>query len=159
MTLLMPRVLMRPFLDPDKPENAEVVNILTSEKILLIGGINLLLVSVRVISAQALMGADRMGIPLVATMLSTWLGVGLGCLLAFYFGYGIVGMSLGLGAGLFLSAVSQGIYWRYASHHIARDANQQQLPQLVSNRASDSVDDQSERASSAPEQRGLPCTH
>ncbi len=119
LTLACPYYIMYPFVKPDNEDYQEIANILVQDKLLLIGGVNLALSSIKMVSAQSLMGAGVTGSWLAVNTSTAWIGVGLGYALAFNLGYGVLGLCLGFGGGLIISATAQGLYWRCKAQALA----------------------------------------
>lgn len=118
LTLVIPNILIRPFINSGDQNYEEIEKILDQNKLLFIGGINLIINSIRIVSTLSLIGAGITGSRLIANMLLAWLGVGLGYALAFPANCGIDGLALGFGSGLLISATAQGMYWRDISRGI-----------------------------------------
>lgn len=121
LTLLIPRIIISLFINLEDDNYKYAVTLLTQDKLLLIGGINLAFNSLRVVSAQSLIGAGISNLPLVVGMGAAWVGVGLGSILAFVEDLGMLGLNLGVGVGLFISAIAQIIYWKHKSQFIRQE--------------------------------------
>lgn len=119
LTLSIPRLIMRPFINANDPDYDAIAKLLDNDKLLLIEGFNLAFNAIRIVSQLSLNGAGVSGWLMVANALSVWLGVGFGYLLAHPANLGMVGLSLGVGSGLLLSATAQGLYWRHKAKSLA----------------------------------------
>lgn len=101
---LAPGVVIGIFLDPQQPQNAEVVRFATS--FLAIAATFQIFDGIQVSAAGALRGYKDTALPMVISLISYWLvGISSGALLAFGLGWGGGGLWAGLVLGLATAAV------------------------------------------------------
>ena len=93
--------------------------LLIDDQLLMISVLNIMFISFRMVSAEALIGANATGSRMVFNMAISWLGIGAGYYLAFKAGYGLIGLNLGLSGGLCLSSLGQGYLWFKAAKDLS----------------------------------------
>lgn len=109
--LLAPDALVRIFLDPSRPENAESLRL--AGTYLAIAALFQLVDGAQVCMASALRGLSDTRVPMIFALVGYWIfGLSVAYLCAFTFGMRGVGIWLGLAAGLAFVAVA--LTWRFA---------------------------------------------
>ncbi len=118
MFLLMPQWLISLFISADDPDYALILKI--GVQLLVVAAIFQLMDGLQAIHLGLLRGLQDTNVPMIMAVIGYW-GVGIPCsyLLGFVFGYGGVGIWLGLVAGL--SVVAAGLIWRFWRFSIQRD--------------------------------------
>ncbi|MEH1782960.1 MAG: MATE family efflux transporter [Nostoc sp.] len=101
---LFPNYIVAMYLDTSNLDNIEIVK--TTISFLGVAAIVQIFYSIQTIAAAALIGLKDTRIPTLITMFAYWgVGVGGGYLMAFTFGWGPIGLWLGLMLGLLMGAV------------------------------------------------------
>lgn len=116
-SLIAPKVLMRPFINPYLESNAPEVNVLVDRHLLLISGATSIFNSLQMIIGQALMGKDRVLLPLSLGIWCNWIGA----LVGYFAADDIVGLNLAVGLGQCLAFLISFIYWFYDHYHSAAE--------------------------------------
>ncbi|MEH1921793.1 MATE family efflux transporter [Nostoc sp.] len=102
--LLFPNYIVAMYLDTSNLDNIEIVK--TAISFLGVAAIVQIFYSIQTIAAAALIGLKDTRIPTLITMFAYWgVGLGGGYLMAFTFGWGPIGLWLGLMLGLLMGAV------------------------------------------------------
>ncbi len=101
---LFPNYIVAMYLDTSNLDNIEIVKTATS--FLAAGAIVQIFYSIQTIAAGALIGLKDTKVPVLITMFAYWVvGLGGGSLMAFTFGWGAIGLWLGLVLGLLMGAM------------------------------------------------------
>ena len=109
-SLAAPRLLMRPYFNPDNADNIETVDILDQKKLLLISAGIILLKSIHMCIAQCLMGASKIGFPMLFGLASDWLAMAL----AWGVAKTVVELNLFVGLGEAIAFTFSVGYWIYS---------------------------------------------
>jgi MATE family multidrug resistance protein len=108
--LLFPNYIVAMYLDSSNLDNVEIVKTATS--FLAVGSLVQIFYSIQTIAAGALIGLKDTKVPVLITMFAYWgVGLGGGYLMTFTFGWGAIGLWLGLALGLLMGAVL--LTWRF----------------------------------------------
>lgn len=108
--LTMPETLVSLFIDPDEPERASLLRIGAS--LVMVAALFQLVDGLQVLALGLLRGVQDTTVPMVMATVSYWvIGLPASYLLAFNFGFGAVGLWLGLVTGLAIAAVL--LSWRF----------------------------------------------
>lgn len=108
--LLFPETLVSLFIDPNEPERANLLRIGAS--LIMIAALFQLVDGLQVLALGLLRGVQDTTVPMVMATISYWIiGLPASYLLAFTFGFGAVGLWLGLVIGLAVAAVL--LLWRF----------------------------------------------
>ena len=116
--LTMPETLISAFLDPDEPRKAEIIAIGTG--LLVVAALFQLVDGLQAIALGVLRGVQDTAAPMVIAGVSYWaLGIPVSYLLGFVFGWGGIGVWLGLVTGLGTAAVLLMLrFWRRGVHMV-----------------------------------------
>ncbi|MEH2412992.1 MATE family efflux transporter [Nostoc sp.] len=107
---LFPNYIVAMYLDTSNLDNIEIVK--TAISFLAVGAIVQIFYSIQTIAAGALIGLKDTKVPVLITMFAYWgVGLGGGYLMTFTFGWGAIGLWLGLVLGLLIGAVL--LTWRF----------------------------------------------
>lgn len=108
--LTLPETLVSLFIDPNEPERANLLRIGAS--LLMVAALFQLVDGLQVLALGLLRGVQDTTVPMVMATISYWvIGLPVSYLLAFTFGFGAVGLWLGLVIGLAIAAVL--LLWRF----------------------------------------------
>lgn len=108
--LLFPETLVSLFIDPNEPERANLLRIGAS--LIMVAALFQLVDGLQVLALGLLRGVQDTTVPMVMATISYWMiGLPASYLLAFTFGFGAVGLWLGLVIGLAVAAVL--LLWRF----------------------------------------------
>jgi MATE family multidrug resistance protein len=115
LMLVSPDLLLQTFIDPANPANQNIIDLLLAQKVLFISGLNIGMISLRLASAEALIGIGKASPAMMKNMSLSWLGIGLSYYLGVTQEMGLLGINLGLMAGLILSSAGQLRLWHKTS--------------------------------------------
>ncbi len=108
--LALPETLVSLFIDPNEPERANLLRIGAS--LIIVAALFQLVDGLQVLALGLLRGVQDTTVPMVMATISYWvIGLPVSYLLAFTFGFGAVGLWLGLVIGLAVAAVL--LLWRF----------------------------------------------
>lgn len=108
--LALPETLVSLFIDPNEPERANLLRIGAS--LIMVAALFQLVDGLQVLALGLLRGVQDTTVPMVMATISYWvIGLPVSYLLAFTFGFGAVGLWLGLVIGLAVAAVL--LLWRF----------------------------------------------
>ena len=108
--LAVPETLVSLFIDPNEPERANLLRIGAS--LIMVAALFQLVDGLQVLALGLLRGVQDTTVPMVMATISYWvIGLPVSYLLAFTFGFGAVGLWLGLVIGLAVAAVL--LLWRF----------------------------------------------
>ena len=108
--LALPETLVALFIDPNEPERANLLRIGAS--LIMVAALFQLVDGLQVLALGLLRGVQDTTVPMVMATISYWvIGLPVSYLLAFTFGFGAVGLWLGLVIGLAVAAVL--LLWRF----------------------------------------------
>lgn len=108
--LLFPHQLIGMFIDADLPENRQVAGLAVG--FLGIAALFQIVDGIQVVAAGMLRGLHDTLIPMVIAVFGYWgIGIGVGSLLAFEYGYDGIGLWIGLASGLGVVAVLMSARW------------------------------------------------
>jgi len=108
--LTIPEALVSLFIDPGEPERANLLRIGAS--LVMVAALFQLVDGLQVLALGLLRGVQDTAVPMVMATVSYWvIGLPVSYLLAFSFGFGAVGLWLGLVIGLAIAAVL--LSWRF----------------------------------------------
>lgn len=108
--LIFPETLVSLFIDPNEPERANLLRIGAS--LIMIAALFQLVDGLQVLALGLLRGVQDTTVPMVMATISYWvIGLPASYLLAFTFGFGALGLWLGLVIGLAVAAVL--LLWRF----------------------------------------------
>lgn len=108
--LAMPETLVSLFIDPNEPERANLLRIGAS--LVMVAALFQLVDGLQVLALGLLRGVQDTAVPMVMAVISYWvIGLPVSYLLAFTFGFGAVGLWLGLVIGLAIAAAL--LLWRF----------------------------------------------
>lgn len=125
-TICAPKLLMRAFINPDDPAEKDLVRVL--DIALPISAINNVLLAIRSIAAQALVGTKRLDTAWLANMSTVWIGVAIAAGLVFGTDWDpAISLNLGLMCGFAVSALGQTINWYNKGTYKALVARQEEL--------------------------------
>ena len=108
--LALPETLVSLFIDPNEPERANLLRIGAS--LIMVAALFQLVDGLQVLALGLLRGVQDTTVPMIMATISYWvIGLPVSYLLAFTFGFGAVGLWLGLVIGLAVAAVL--LLWRF----------------------------------------------
>jgi multidrug resistance protein, MATE family len=147
LALLIPETLIRIFIDPNDPDDQNIVQMLVDKKLLLISGVTNIAMAIRYVYTQALMGANKIDLALLGNMLTTWIGVCAGITASCYLENDqILYLNIGLSAGFIISGIAQSINWFRKAKNLPLENKPEEQP------ASSSADESKSEEEPEPEQ-------
>lgn len=112
MALLTPKTLIRPFFDPNAADSLAATNILVDKRVLFVGAMTSLLKCIHFSVAQALMGADKVGFPILIGLLFDWTSMAL----VYGFANTPLALNLFVALGELLATATAVGYWQYCKN-------------------------------------------
>lgn len=119
LMVIVPRVFIGAFLDLNDPSNRVVIEM--CESFLILAALFQIVDGAQAVAAGMLRGLRDTRVPMYLALLGYWgVGLPLGALIAFGFGFGGIGVWIGLACGLAMVAVLMTQRWRKYSSRLAQ---------------------------------------
>lgn len=149
MVLINIDLLMKPFINPNDERNKETVQIIKNNRLFLISGLCNLLLNIRYVTTQALIGTGKMDAALLICMLLAWSGIAVGVLLNLVFKMdAILSFNIGLAVGFLISGFAQVVNWIFKSSLASLNASPGKLKKAADSFPSERtalLDDQNDK--------------